>query len=170
MSKGTLYWITGLAGAGKTTIGTLLYEYLKSKKNNVVFFDGDVIRKVYQSDDYTLEGRKKMTETTVRLYQLLTEQGIDVVACHIAMYNSCRLWNRNNIPNYKEIYLKVNIEELIRRDQKKLYSRALRGEISNVMGVDLSFEEPQNPDLLINNNGKDSPKTVLMYIVETLNI
>lgn len=170
MEKGTLYWITGLAGAGKTTIGNLLYEYLRSQKDNVVIIDGDIIREIYRSSDYSNEGRKKLAETSMRLCRMLTEQGIDVVICIIAMYNDCRMWNRNNISNYKEIYIKVDMEELIRRDQKQLYSKAMRGEIENVMGIDIPFEEPQTPDLIINNNGQDSPEEILQYIVKELNI
>ena len=57
MNQGTTYWITGLSGAGKTTIGKSLYQYLLQKKSNVVFLDGDILRQVYQAGDYTLEGR-----------------------------------------------------------------------------------------------------------------
>ena len=61
MSKsGRLYWITGLSGAGKTTISTLLYDYLKKKQDNIFLIDGDKIREVYQNTDYTEEGRKKI--------------------------------------------------------------------------------------------------------------
>ena len=65
MSKGNLYWITGLSGAGKTTIGTLLYEYLKSKKDNVVFIDGDKTREVFQNKDYSEDGRRKQDRKSV---------------------------------------------------------------------------------------------------------
>lgn len=143
---------------------------MKSKKDNVIIIDGDVIREVYQNTDYSNEGRKKLTEMNIRLYRMLTEQGIDVVVCIIAMYEDCRMWNRNNISNYKEIYIKVDMEELIRRDQKQLYSRAIHGEITNVMGIDIPFEEPHNPDLVINNNGQESPENIIKYIVEALNI
>lgn len=170
MEKGTLYWITGLAGSGKTTIGNLLYEYLKSKRDNVVIIDGDIIREIYQNSDYSNEGRKKLAETSMRLCRMLTEQGIDVVACIIAMYNDIRIWNRNNISNYKEIYLKVDMKELIRRDQKKLYSRAIHGEITDVMGINIPVEEPRMPDLVIDNNGQESPEEILKYIVKVFNI
>lgn len=168
--EGNLYWITGLSGAGKTTIGTKLYNYLKEKKDNVVFLDGDILREVYLNKDYSQEGRRNLTYQHSRLCKMLTKQGIDVVICIIAMYEECREWNRQNIDNYTEIYLKVDIDELIRRDQKQLYSRALRNEIPDVMGINMDYEEPENPDIIIKNNGDDDPDTILKKIVELLQI
>ncbi len=101
---------------------------------------------------------------------MLNRQGIDVVICVIAMFDECREWNRNEIPDYREIYLKVPIEELIQRDQKQLYSRALRNEIENVMGINMDFEEPKQPDVVIDNYGENSPEKVLEMITGMLNI
>lgn len=168
--KGTTYWITGLSGAGKTTIGKLLYEYIKQTKENIVFFDGDILREVYQLTDYTPEGRLKLALQHARLCKMLNEQGIDIVICVIAMFDECREWNRKNIQNYKEIYLKVSIDELIKRDQKQLYSRALRNEIKNVMGIDISFEEPKNADLVVDNGGIQTPKEVLDFIIKEMKL
>lgn len=170
MDQGTTYWITGLSGAGKTTIGKRLYQYIWQKKGNVVFLDGDILRQVYQATDYTLEGRKKLAYQHGRLCRMLNQQGIDVVICVIAMFDECREWNRNEIPDYREIYLKVPIEELIQRDQKQLYSRALRNEIENVMGINMDFEEPKQPDVVIDNYGENSPEKVLEMITGMLNI
>lgn len=167
---GVTYWVTGLSGAGKTTIGKKLYEYIATKKENVVFLDGDVLREVYNTVDYSPEGRKNLAFQHGRLCKMLTEQGIDVVICVIAMFDECRLWNRQYIENYKEIYLRVPIEELIRRDQKCLYSKALKNEISNVMGIDIDYEVPKCPDIKIDNYGKNSPEKVLRSIIESLNI
>ena len=168
--KGTLYWITGLSGAGKTTTGKLLYNYLKSKKNNVVILDGDRIRVIRDCQDYSLEMRKKTTYLDSLLFKELTDQGIDVIACTISMFDDCRAWNRENFENYREIYLKVPIEELIKRDQKHLYSRALRHEINNVMGIDQKFEEPKTPDLIIENYGDNSAEESVQKIIKKFNL
>ena len=168
--KGTVYWITGLAGAGKTTIGKLLYNSIKSNKDNIILLDGDKLRELYDSEDYSFEGRKKLAIKYSKLCKMVSDQGIDVVCCTISMFDECRNWNRKNISNYKEIYLKVSIDELIKRDQKELYTKALRKEIKNVMGIDTDFEEPKNPDLLINNNGDTSPKDIVDNIILNLGI
>ena len=84
---GTTYWITGLSGAGKTTIGKLLYKYIKRFKQNIVFLDGDILRQVYQSEEYSTDARRKLAYQNARLCKMLNEQGVDVVICLIAMYD-----------------------------------------------------------------------------------
>lgn len=168
--KGTVYWITGLSGAGKTTIGSLLYESIKVKKDNIILLDGDELRKIYQSNDYSPVGREKLAYQHARLCKMLSDQNIDVICCVIAMFDGCRNWNRENIEQYKEVYLKVSMDELIRRDQKQLYSRALNKEIKNVMGIDISYEEPKRPDLIINNSGILKPIEVVNEIINQFGI
>ena len=60
MKKGTLYWVTGLSGAGKTTVGTMLYEYIRARKDAVVLLDGDMLRAVAENHNYTDGGREGM--------------------------------------------------------------------------------------------------------------
>lgn len=163
---GTVYWITGLSGAGKTTIGTRFYEYIKASKSNVVLLDGDTFRRIFNNTDFTREGRDKAARVNQRLVQELTSQGIDVICCVIGMYNSYREWNRNNFKNYKEIYLKVSIKELIRRDVKGLYQKALKGEVQNVYGIDLEYEEPERPDLIIENEGETNEDKAFKKLIE----
>lgn len=167
LRKGNVYWITGLSGAGKTTIGKLLYEKIVSK-NPIVFVDGDQLREIYGDGlGYNLEDRQKMAMRNARLCAMLSEQGLDVVCCTISMFHSVRRWNRENILNYKEIYLKVPTEVLMQRDQKNLYSSA---ESKDVMGIDLFFEEPTTSDVIINNSGELTPIEVLNHIVKKLSI
>ena len=170
MKTGTTYWITGLAGAGKTTTGRKLYEYIRKKKPNVIILDGDILRVVNSVKDYSAEARKTSAFQDSRWCKMLNEQGIDVVICVMNMYEEVREWNRKNIENYCEIYLKVPIEELIRRDQKQLYSRALRNEIDNVMGINMEYEEPKHPNLIINCFGENSPEKVLDVIIDKFGI
>ncbi len=167
-SVGTTYWITGLSGAGKSTLGGLLYSLYKKSIHNIVILDGDELRAVIKNTDYSSEGRKSVAFQYARLCRLLTEQGIHVIICTISMYEDVRKWNRKNLRKYCEIYIKVPIKELIFRDQKGLYSRAMRKEISNVMGVDVPFEEPQNPDIVIENDGKKKVEYVFSELVEKL--
>ncbi len=156
-----MYWITGLSGAGKTTIGKLFYRKLKEKNPATIFLDGDILREIFGNDlDHTLGDRKKSATRNSRLCKTLSEQGIHVVCATISMFKEVRDWNRSHIKNYMEIYLRVPLEILISRDQKQLYSRALRGEIKNVMGVDLPVDDPVNPDFIIDNDGSASPENI----------
>ena len=152
-NKGTVYFFTGLSGAGKTTVGGLFYQRLKNTKPNAVYLDGDEIRVAFGEDvGYTQEERLRWAGRIFRVCKLLSDQGIDVVCCSIAMFDSVRRWNREHIPNYKEIYIRVKKETLIQRNQKGLYTGG-----RNVVGVDLPFDEPQNPDLVLQNDGGRTP-------------
>lgn len=155
--KGTVYFFTGLSGAGKTTLGGLFYRRLKGKKANVVLLDGDQIRPVYNEDiSYTEESRRKGAGRTFRVAKMLSDQGIDVVVCSICMYSDLRAWNRENIANYREIYIKVTRETLLSRNQKGLYTTG-----TNVVGVDLPFDEPQHPDIVVENDGLETPEAIV---------
>ena len=165
--KGTVYFFTGLAGAGKTTIGGLFYQRLKSQKPEVVLIDGDQTRTqashssadgtVLQEDCYTTEARKGGARWAFRQCRELAEEGKDVVICSIAMYTEIRAWNRENIENYREIYLKVSHDTLYRRDQKKLYSTKAK----KVVGVDLPWDEPGHSSIVIQNDGQESPEEIV---------
>ena len=170
MEKGTFYWISGLSGAGKTTVGTLFYQYLRARKDNVVFIDGDKLRAVMDDHDFTEEGRDRAVQRNGRLFPLLTEQGIDVVNCSIGLRNKYRAWNREIITNCCEIYLKVSLEELIRRDPKGLYHRALAHEAEHVYGIDLPYDEPECPAVLVVNEGDTTPEDALRQIVDALGL
>jgi adenylylsulfate kinase len=151
--KGTVYFFTGLSGAGKTTVGGLFYRRLKARKPNVVLLDGDQIRPVFVEDiGYTTEDRHRGAKRTFRVCQMLAEQGIDVVVCSISMFSDVREWNRAHIENYKETYVKVSRDTLLQRNQKGLYTTG-----KNVVGVDLPFDEPKTPDLILENDGRETP-------------
>lgn len=149
--EGNVYWITGLSGAGKTTIGRLWYEELRCSGVSAVFLDGDELRQVFGDDlGFTEADRRKSAMRNARLCALLARQGFTVVCCTISMFDAVRNWNRANIPGYFEVYVKVTMDTLRRRDQKGLYS----GGDGNVAGVHFSVEEPKDPDLILENDGQ----------------
>ncbi|HJB99256.1 MAG TPA: adenylyl-sulfate kinase [Candidatus Flavonifractor merdavium] len=160
-----MLWLTGLSGAGKTTIGTLLYQALRERKDNVVFLDGDQLRQVFGDDlGYAPDQRLKSAMRNARLCKLLAEQGLDVICCTISMFDSVRDWNRTNIPGYVEVYLKVSLETLRKRDQKGLYTRG----DGAVAGIDFSVEEPKQPDLVLENNGGLAPREQAAQILKLI--
>jgi len=164
--KGTVYFFTGLAGAGKTTIGGLFYRRLKARKDNVFLADGDQVRSIFGRSGYSTEARKDAARRGFRLWRELAEQGIDVVVCSIAMYDEIQNWNRANIENYKEVYIKVTRDTLYRRDQKQLYSSGRK----EVVGVDLPFDEPQNADVVVENDGQETPEEIVTRIEKTFGL
>lgn len=159
---GTVFWITGLSGAGKTTVGKALYEKIKDQKDNVVLLDGDALRNTIAADlGYTKAERHESAERNVRLCKLLGDQGIDVVCCTICMFEDIRQWSRENNEKYVEVYLKVPMEVLKGRNQKNLYVEAQ----DNLVGLGIGMEEPEHPDLVITNNGDQSPEIIADQIL-----
>lgn len=163
---GYVYWITGLSGAGKTTIGKLFYEKLKKEYPNTVFLDGDILRQVFGDDlGYTREERIKCAMRYAKLCDMLQKQDLNVVCCTISMFDSIRDWNRENIENYREIYVKVSMETLMKRDQKGLYSGTGIEKHKEVAGVQFAIEEPKNPDLILENDGALTPEEQVIKLL-----
>ena len=168
---GVLYWVTGLSGAGKTTIAYKLYAEL-IKDRPTILLDGDKLREVFMdSQDYSMKDRLNVAMRNSRLCKLLVDQNITVVCATISMFHKCRDWNRKNITNYREIYLKVPIDELIRRDPKNIYKDSITsGRQVEVVGLNGNIEEPIAPDLLINNYGSidaDIAVRKILFLGET---
>lgn len=150
-----VYWLTGLSGAGKTTIGRLWRDELRQSGETVVFLDGDEMRAVFGTGlGFNAADRRKLAESYGRLCGLLAGQGVTVVCCTISMFHSVRAWNRANIPGYYEVYIQASMDTLRRRDQKGLYSQ----NADNVAGVGLQVELPDAPDLVLDNNGGRTPE------------
>ncbi len=149
---GLVVWITGLAGSGKTTLGKLVYDELKPKLPNLVYLDGDELRDVFSQNGYDRESRLEISKKRAALCLLLASQKINVIVTSIAMFSEIYAHNKRAIPRYVEVYVKCDSEELHRRDQKQLYSKARAKEINNVVGVDIPFDEPKNADLIIDNS------------------
>ena len=148
-----VFWIIGLAGAGKTTIARVLYDEIKSREPATVFLDGDAIREIMGGDlGYTIEDRRRNGWRICRLCNHLDAQGINVVCATLSQFHDQQDWNRKNFSKYFEVYIDVDMEVLINRDQKNLYSQAIAGHISNVVGIDMPFPAPANPDIVLQNS------------------
>ena len=168
---GNVYWITGLSGAGKTTIGRLFYEKLKKQYPNTVFFDGDIMREVFGGDlGYEREDRIKCAMRYARLCRLMEQQDINAVCCTISMFHCVREWNRENIDNYHEIYVKVSMDTLRKRNQKGLYDSNGNSGNGTVVGLHIDFEEPKESDLVLHNDGEATPEEQVEKILEAFGI
>lgn len=157
-----IIWLVGLSAAGKTTVGRQLYEKIKQQRNDVVFLDGDHVRRVWGDElGHTTTDRNENAWRFCRMGELLDQQGLHAVCCILSVFERHREWNRENLSSYFEVYIDVPMETLKRRDPNDLYARADRDEIDNVVGVDIAFEEPENPDLIIENDDPPTDPAVL---------
>lgn len=151
MESGCVVWITGLSGAGKSTLAAEFTARLRSAGRSVVMLDGDELRAVMgvaaeSASNHGREGRLELAMRYASLCRLLANQGVVVVIATISMFKEVHVWNRRNLPNYLEAYLKVPESELRRRDPKGIYRRFDAGELKNVAGLDFSVDEPESPD------------------------
>lgn len=158
---GCVFWITGLPGCGKSTVGALLAARLRAAHASTVLLDGDVLRDVFENDlGYSLEDRRRWARRYARLSGMLAEQGLQVIVATISMFEEIRSWNRAHAPRYLEVYLRAPLAVRIRRDRRGLYASR------DVVGVDLPFEEPAAPDVVIDDDGSLAPEDVVSRIWE----
>ena len=151
-----IIWVVGQSAAGKTTIGRSLLELWKKRDPNTVFVDGDEIRKIFKlneyDDPYSVENRKNIAETYHRICAWLDSQKINVICCTISNFQEVLDANKSTFSNYFEVFVQVPFRLLQKRDKNNLYKSALKGDITNVVGVDIPFVPPANPDLVIDNS------------------
>ena len=143
-------WITGLSGSGKSTLCAAIRPRLQSLQPKLVMLDGDVVRAAFGDDlGYHEADRVRQIKRIQGVAKMLADQGITVLVAALYAHPDLLAWNRANLPGYFEVYLKTDIDFLMSRDGKCLYSRSRRGEISDVVGVDIPWHAPRHSDLVI---------------------
>lgn len=148
LENGGLIWITGLSGAGKTTLAKELVTYFNNK---AILIDGDNMREILGAvnTDYHNDGRKNLAFTYAKLCNMLAKQGFLVICATISMFNDVRDYNKENNNYYLEIFMDISQEERIKRDPKKLYADYNNKKINNMAGLDSNVEYPKNPHITI---------------------
>lgn len=166
---GTLYWITGLPGAGKSTVARALVDALSETGTRPMHLDGDDLRAVLGVEgEYDMAARLELARRYARLCAHLVGQGFDVVCSTVSLFPEIWRWNREHVRNYREIYLRVDMAVLERRDQKRLYSEARAGRIDNVVGIDIPLVEPPDAHVVVDNDGSEAPDAVCRRILDAL--
>lgn len=170
--QGFTVWFTGLSGAGKTTISDAIEPLLRERGiTKLEKLDGDVVRTHLSKG---LGFSKEDRDTNIRrigwVAQVLTRNGVCVLASAISPYREIRDEVRRNVGNFVEVYVKCSIPELTRRDVKGLYEKALKGEIANFTGISDPYEEPLRPDVLVDTETEELGESVAKVIakLETL--
>ena len=147
--KPCVIWLTGLSGAGKTTIGDELYKKLKSRNAKCVILDGDEIRKIFPALGFTKEARIKHNINVGYMASILENQGYIVIITLVSPFAEARDKCRTLAKNFIEVYVSTSIEVCEKRDVKGLYKKARNNEIKEFTGIDSPYEVPVSPELIL---------------------
>ena len=151
--KGFAIWMTGLPASGKSTLAAILKERLETEYGKFVeVLDGDDLRKGLSRDlGLSREDREEHARRVSYLAKVLSRNGVVSIVALISPYRSSRASAREVIGSdrFVEVYVKASISACEKRDPKGLYAKARRGEISNMTGIQDPYEEPLNPDILV---------------------
>lgn len=146
-------WLVGMYASGKSTLAEEIKRILEKENINVLVLNGGDIRQILGGDlSYSEEDRKRNAERVSRICKYLSDQGIVVICAILSIFEETRKWNRDNIDRYHEVFVNVSLNNLLLRDTKQIYRKALNGEAKNVVGVDIEFKKPENPNIIIDNN------------------
>lgn len=161
-------WLTGLSGAGKTTLCDALLASVKPRLPTLVRIDGDVVRAIFGAGlGYSEPERVVQIKRIQALAKELDQQGFIVLVAALYAHPELLAWNRANFSDYFEIYLDTPLAEVQRRDAKGLYERAKTGQQRDVVGIDIPWHAPTNADLVLDGAG-DTPAGLAERVIEAV--
>ncbi len=169
--RGGVLWFSGLSGSGKSTLANELMTRLYRKGLNVYVLDGDNVRQGLNSDlGFSHEDRAENLRRVAEVANLFADNGTITITSFISPYKKERDYARSISPdNFHSVYIKADLKTVESRDPKGLYKKARAGEIKNFTGVNDTFEEPENADLVIDTCKSDieqSLETLINYVEE----
>ena len=167
--NGSVIWLTGLPGSGKTTIAKRMEKYFLKKKMPVQILDGDSVRKnISKGLGFSKRDREENAKRVINLASKLAKKGTNVIVALVSPYRKIRMSARRKFPNFLKIYVKCGVEECARRKNKReLYKRAIRGELKNFTGISDPYEKPQKPDVVLDTEKKSlkqNEKIIIDYL------
>ncbi|MEM2240580.1 MAG: adenylyl-sulfate kinase [Thermoproteota archaeon] len=162
-NRGFVVWLTGLPSSGKTTIARILENRLRDGGLKVELLDGDDVRKWLSPEaGFTREGRERHLKRVAHVSRLLARNGVAVLASFVSPYRNVREEVRRIVEGeglrFVEVYVKCSLEECMRRDPKGLYEKALKGEVKDMTGIQDPYEEPLNPEVIVDSEVEDAEK------------
>ena len=170
MKEGFVVWLTGLPGSGKTTIARELEPELKKRGWCVEVLDGDEIRQnLSKGLGFSREDRETHLKRVTYVAKLLSRNGVAVIAAFISPYRNMREYARKETTNFVEVFVKCSVEACAKRDPKGLYKKASTGQIKDLTGPQDLYEEPLQPDLVVDTerlNLRESVDTILAKLEE----
>jgi adenylyl-sulfate kinase len=167
---GFTLWMTGLPGAGKSTLAGILKARLEAKGRRVEVLDGDEVRKGLSRDlGLSRADREEHAWRVSFVSKLLSRNGVIAIVALISPYKTSRESAKEMIgrERFVEVYVKASLAVCERRDPKGLYKKARKGEITNMTGIQDPYEEPTDADILVETE-KGTPEQSADYIISRL--
>jgi adenylylsulfate kinase-like enzyme len=164
--KGILFWITGLSGAGKTSLANNIKKEIINQYGPTLIVNGDDLRKIFKLTKYDQNSRLEYGKQYAKFAKFITDQNINLIFTIVGMFNELRRWNKQNIKNYVEIFIKANVSKIKKKRKKKLYFQNSK----NIVGITIKPQFPKNPNIIINNNFKKSIKELSLSLSNKINI
>lgn len=163
--KGILFWITGLSGSGKTTLAKKIKKDVTKLYGPTLLVSGDNLRKIFNFKKYSQNERISLSKKFCKFAKFITDQKINLIFAVVGMMHSTRKWYSDNIDNYVEIYVKADLNKIIKLKKKKIYSKK---NIGDVVGVTIKPEFPKNPNIIIKNDLKVSTDVLANTLVKKI--
>ena len=165
---GFTLWLTGLSGAGKSTIAHLVGPALEERGWIVEYLDGDTVRThLSKGLGFSKEDRDTNIERIGWVASRLTRHGAAVIAAAISPYDEARRTARELVEQFGpfvEVHVAASVEECARRDVNGLYAKAFAGEITGFTGVDDPYEAPSNPEIAIDTEAHDPEESARLVL------
>ena len=150
--RGIFFFITGFSGSGKSTIAKRIKKDIQNNYGPTILLHGDEIRRLFNLKGYSSPDRKKIAMQYSKLCKKITDNEINVILATVSLYNSVRKWNKTNIVNYIEIYIKSDLSKIVKQKKKYFY----RKKTKNVVGLTIKPELPKKPNIILKNDFKKS--------------
>ena len=167
MQKGFTLWFTGLSGAGKSTLAATVEKEIRGRGRNVEILDGDVVRThLSKGLGFSREDRDINIKRIAFVCALLTRNGVATISAAISPFRETRDWARQEIGNFVEVYVSAPLDTVIARDVKGLYKQALEGKIAQFTGVSDPYEEPLNPELVVETDKQSVEESTALIIAK----
>ena len=161
-NKGIVFWITGLSGSGKTTLGKKIKKKIIKNYGPTILFSGDDIRKIFSNNKYTFNDRLKVCSQYGKLCLGISNQNINVIFCTVCLLNKIQNYNKKNIENYIEIFIRSPMKTVRKFSNKKIYKKKYT---KNIYGLDIKPQYPSKPHIIINNNFNKSVENISKDLV-----
>jgi adenylylsulfate kinase-like enzyme len=163
--KGILFWVTGLSGSGKTTISKKMQNDIQKIYGPTLLISGDDIREIFDFKDYSAAKRLTLVMKYCKFAKFITNQNVNLIFAVVGMMDKIRNWNKKNITNYLEIYIKSDLKKIIKFKKKKIYHE--KG-VGDIVGLSIKPEFPRNPDIIVNNNLKTDIKSLAKQLINKI--